>query len=138
MKKIITVAALLAVCGCGTFERADPAARSARASYTFGPIQADNGSTVYINLGDGAMAAADGDGTISQPITTTTSNPTTFQTPAAMDPISLGIQAIAGLAGKGIDAYANVKAKAAAPKTEAKADCENCGDEPACPDCGDK
>ena len=106
MKYVILLTAVAALAGCGTFERADPAARSARASYTFGNIQVDNGSTLTINLGDGALAAADGDGGISQPTTTTTSVPTTFSVPAAMDPVSAGIQAVTTLASKGIDAYA--------------------------------
>ena len=119
MKQILILAALAALDGCGTFERADPSARSARASYTFGNIQADHGSTVNVTIGDGAMAAADGDGAVSQPTTTTTSVPTTFQTPAALDPVSMGISAIATLAGKGIDAYtATQQATAATAKPE--------------------
>ena len=120
MKKLILVVALAALGGCGTLERDDPSARSARSSYTFGNIQADNGSTVTITLGDGALAAADGDGAITQPSTTTTSVPTMFQTPAALDPVSMGISAIATLAGKGIDAYA---AKQQATAAMAKPDC---------------
>lgn len=129
-KMLVVVAALIAVAGCGTFERADPSARSARSSYTFGNIQADNGSTVKITLGDGAMAAADGDGAVSQPTTTTTSVPTSFQT-GGLDPVSLGISAIANLAGKGIDAYAaRQKAQAA---NDANCPNGNCSEAADCP-----
>lgn len=110
LKRGLALLALAVVAGCGTLERADPAARSARAQYTFGAISATGGSTIRISLGDGAMAAADGDGGISQPTTTTTSVPTSFSVPTAMDPVSLaiqqGINAVTTLAGKGIDAYA--------------------------------
>lgn len=123
MKKLIVIAAAAALSGCGTLERVDPAARSARASYTFGNIQADNGSTVKITLGDGAMAAADGDGAVSQPTTTTTSVPTTWQT-GGLDPVTCGISAIANLASKGIDAYAANPKAAATPKV---ADCPDGG-----------
>lgn len=138
MKKLMLVVALAALSGCGTFERADPSARSARAAYTFGNIQADNGSTVNVTIGDGAMAAADGDGSVSQPTTTTTSVPTTFQTPVAMDPVSMGISAIATLAGKGIDAYTarqNATAATGAAAT-AKPECTGgaCTPSAQCPD----
>ena len=137
MRKVIILTAIVTLAGCGTFERADPSARSAKADYVFGNIQLDNGSSLTINLGDGAMAAADGEGAITQPTTTTTSVPTTFQTPAAIDPVTAGIQAVTSLASKGIDVYAARQQQAASAKPQ---DCTDgqCG-EPMynCPTCGE-
>lgn len=135
MKYVILLTTGATLAGCGTLERADPAARSARAQYTFGAISATGGSTIRINLGDGALAAADGDGGISQPTTTTTSVPTTFSVPAAMDPVSAGIQAVTTLASKGIDSYTKTHmVQQSAPSTPS-AGCQNgqCGETPGCP-----
>lgn len=135
LKRGLALLALAVVAGCGTFERADPAARSARAQYTFGNIQVDNGSSLTINLGDGALAAADGDGGISQPTTTTTSVPTTFSVPAAMDPVSAGIQAVTTLASKGIDAYAQTHGAQQSAPSVPSAGCQGgqCSETPNCP-----
>lgn len=135
MKYVILLTTVATLAGCGTFERADPAARSARASYTFGNIQVDNGSTLTINLGDGAMAAADGDGGISQPTTTTTSVPTTFSVPAAMDPVSAGIQAVTTLASKGIDSYTQTHRMQQSAPSAPSAGCQGgqCSETPGCP-----
>ena len=139
MKYVILLTTVATLAGCGTFERADPAARSARAQYTFGAISATGGSTIRINLGDGALAAADGDGGISQPTTTTTSVPTSFSLPAAMDPVSLaiqqGINAVTTLAGKGIDAYAQTHSTQQSAPNAASTGGQNGqgGEPPSCP-----
>lgn len=135
LKRGFALLALAVVAGCGTFERADPAARSARAQYTFGAISATGGSTIRINLGDGAMAAADGDGGISQPTTTTTSVPTSFSVPTAMDPVSAGIQAVTTLASKGIDSYTQTHRTQQSAPSAPPAGCQGgqCGETPGCP-----
>lgn len=139
LKRGLALLALAVVAGCGTFERADPAARSARAQYTFGAISATGGSTIRIDLGDGALAAADGDGGISQPTTTTTSVPTSFSVPTAIDPVSLaiqqGINAVTTLAGKGIDAYAQTHGAQQSAPSAPSAGCQGgqCGETPNCP-----
>ena len=56
--------------GCA-LERADPAARSNRATYTIG-VGAEGGSTATAYISDGLMATADGEGAITQPATLTT------------------------------------------------------------------
>ena len=135
LKRGLALLALAVVAGCGTFERADPAARSARAQYTFGAISATGGSTIRISLGDGALAAADGDGGISQPTTTTTSVPTTFSVPAAMDPVSLAIQQGGRIIEKGLTVWGS------RPATQgAAAPCTDCAEpqQTSCPECGIK
>lgn len=133
LKTLFAMLAAMALAGCGTFERADPAARSARATYgAISVVVSGSNSTCNLRIGDGAMAAADGNGDVSQPTTTTTTVSPQFETMPYGDPISIGIQAIAGLAGKGIDAYAaRVKQNASGAKqTGESADCAdgNCGD----------
>lgn len=131
MKKLICIAALAALTGCA-FDRADPSARSARTTYGAITVTVSGGSNCTVTLGDGAMAAADGDGTVSQPTTMTTSQSPTFQTPAGLDPVSVGINAIATIASKGIDAYTATKvskSNAAAGKDDCPGgNCSECTD----------
>ncbi len=103
--KIATIAAALALAICGggcALERADPAARSNRATYTITVSRCDN-STVTAYVTDGIMATADGEGAITQPSTQTTRQDPEF---AGADPVTAGINAADHLGGKAIDAYA--------------------------------
>ena len=134
MKKFLiacAVAALLS--GCGSIDRADPSARSARATYGAITITVTDSSTCNFTLGDGALAAADGNGGISQPSTMTTTVSPQFTTPAGFDPVSMGINGIVTLAGNGIDLY-GVKLQADAAKQNQQQNQNG-----ACPDgnCGD-
>lgn len=130
--KYALLLALAALAGCGT---TDPAARSARAQYTFGDIHADNGSKITINLGDGAMAAADGDGSISQPTTRTTSVPITFSVPSTVTPWAAGIEAVTTLATRGMDTYAQTHGTQQNASNAPSTGCENgqCGEAATCP-----
>jgi hypothetical protein len=129
------------VAGCAfDLPTADPAARSARAAYGDLTINASEGSTVNITLGDGALAAADGDGEVSQPTTMTTTQSPSFsmQFPAGMDPLSAGINGIVSLTSKGMDVYAAKAAReaaivnAAGAAGAAKPECtgSSCSDKP--------
>jgi len=133
----VAVVASVVLAGCA-LDRADPAARSARATYGPITITVYDNSKVSFKIGDGALAAADGNGEISQPTTMTTTQSPQFTTPAGLDPVTAGIQAISYIAGKSIDAYA--WKQSGKPSTQqggcAGGDCE---DSPSCPDgsCGD-
>lgn len=97
--------------GCA-LERADPAARSNRATYTISVV-AEGGSTATAYISDGLMATADGEGAITQPATLTTEQSPDVTVPG--DAVSAGIQAIGHVTGKAIDAYA---AKASGEKAK--------------------
>ena len=131
----LVLAASFLLGGC-SLERADPAARSNRATYTISVV-AREGSTATAYITDGLMATADGEGAITQPSTLTTEQSPDITVPG--DAVSAGIQAVGHVAGKIIDAKA-AKADAAAPAAKATAACPdgNCS-EPACPDgnCGE-
>ena len=108
MSKAYLLAALALACALGggcSLERADPAARSNRATYTITVSRCDN-STVTAYVTDGLMATADGEGAITQPSTQTTRQDPEF---AGADPVTAGINAAAHLGGKAIDAYAGAK-----------------------------
>lgn len=127
---VFAVAMLFAGCA---MERADPAARSNRATYTIS-IVAKDGSTATAYIADGLMATADGEGAVSQPSTLTTEQSPDITVPG--DAVSAGIQAVGHVVGKGIDAYA-------ASKQNATGDCKtgdcktgNCTDGN-CTDCTD-
>jgi hypothetical protein len=92
--------------GCA-MERADPAARSNRATYTIS-IVAKDGSTATAYIADGLMATADGEGAVSQPSTLTTEQSPDITVPG--DAVSAGIQAVGHVTGKAIDAYSASKA----------------------------
>ena len=108
--QILLLAALLVACcvagGC-SLERADPAARSNRATYTISVV-AHEGSNVNAYVADGLMATADGEGAITQPSTLTTEQSPDITVPG--DAVSAGIQAVGHVAGKAIDAHAAAKA----------------------------
>jgi len=121
----LVLAASFLLGGCA-LERADPAARSNRATYTISVV-AREGSTATAYITDGLMATADGEGAITQPSTLTTEQSPDITVPG--DAVSAGIQAVGHVAGKIIDAKAGKQA------TQAAAACPdgNCS-EPACPD----
>ena len=128
----IVFAAAMLFAGCA-MERADPAARSNRATYTIS-IVAKDGSTATAYIADGLMATADGEGAVTQPSTLTTEQSPDITVPG--DAVSAGIQAVGHVVGKGIDAYA-------ASKQNATGDCKtgdcktgNCTDGN-CTDCTD-
>lgn len=102
--QIMLLAALLVACcvagGCA-LERADPAARSNRATYTISVVSRE-GSTATAYITDGLMATADGEGAITQPSTLTTEQSPDITVPG--DAVSAGIQVAGKLAGKLIDA----------------------------------
>ena len=115
MSKAYLLAALALACALGggcSFERADPAARSNRATYTITVSRCDN-STVTAYVRDGLMATADGEGAITQPSTQTTRQDPEF---AGADPVTAGINAAAHLGGKAIDAYAGKSSDAKSAK----------------------
>ena len=105
----VLFAAAMLFAGCA-MERADPAARSNRATYTIS-IVAKDGSTATAYIADGLMATADGEGAVSQPSTLTTEQSPDITVPG--DAVSAGIQAIGHVTGKAIDAYSASKAKQA-------------------------
>ena len=107
---VLLLAACCIVGGC-SLERADPAARSNRATYTISVV-AREGSTAYATISDGLMATADGEGAITQPSTLTTEQSPDITVPG--DAVSAGIQVAGKLAGKLIDAKAG---KASQPAT---------------------
>lgn len=98
----LVLAASFLLGGCA-LERADPAARSNRATYTISVV-AREGSTAYATISDGLMATADGEGAITQPSTLTTEQSPDITVPG--DAVSAGIQAVGHVAGKIIDAKA--------------------------------
>ena len=106
----LVLAASFLLGGCA-LERADPAARSNRATYTISVV-AREGSTAYATISDGLMATADGEGAITQPSTLTTEQSPDITVPG--DAVSAGIQAVGHVAGKIIDAKAG---KASQPAT---------------------
>ena len=133
MQKLIIALPLVAVfCGCA-LDRADPAARSARATYgAISIVCSGENSKCTLTIGDGALAAADGNGEVSQPTTMTTTQSPSFALPAGCDPITAGINAISYIAGEGIKAYAGKKNTASqtngqATNTETCPD-GNCGE----------
>ena len=98
--------ALFTICYClagCALARADPAARSNRATYTISVV-AEGGSTATAYISDGLMATADGEGAITQPATLTTEQSPDVTVPG--DAVTAGIQAIGHVTGKAIDAYA--------------------------------
>lgn len=108
---LFSVAAALSIalffCGGCALERADPAARSNRAIYTITVTAHGDSSTASAYITDGLMATADGEGAITQPTTqTTTQNP---EFSGGLDPVTAGINAVAGVAREGIKAYATGK-----------------------------
>ena len=109
---VLAVGCLLGGC---SLERADPAARSNRATYTISVV-AHEGSNVNAYVGDGLMATADGEGAITQPSTLTTEQSPDITVPG--DAVSAGIQAVGHVAGKIIDAKAG---KASQPATASQA-----------------
>ena len=135
-KYLALVAIAVAASGCA-LERADPSARSSRTTY--GPITvvaSGEGAKASLIMGDGATTAADGEGTISQPSTqTTTQNPDLSGAAGGLSPIGAGIAAATQLGGKIVDATKEVKIakentkvkKAEAEKAKAEAQ-NNCPD----------
>ena len=112
---VLLLAACCIVGGC-SLERADPAARSNRATYTISVV-AHAGSTAYATICDGLMATADGEGAITQPSTLTTEQSPDITVPG--DAVSAGIQAVGHVAGKIIDAKAGKQATQAAQASQA-------------------
>ena len=109
--------ALFTICYClagCALERADPAARSNRATYTISVV-AEGGSTATAYISDGLMATADGEGAITQPATLTTEQSPDVTVPG--DAVTAGIQAIGHVTGKAIDAYS---AKASGEKAKSQ------------------
>ena len=102
----LVLAASFLLGGC-SLERADPAARSNRATYTISVV-AREGSTATAYITDGLMATADGEGAITQPSTLTTEQSPDITVPG--DAVSAGIQAVGHVAGKIIDAKAGKQA----------------------------
>ena len=116
--------------GCA-LERADPAARSNRATYTISVV-AEGGSTATAYISDGLMATADGEGAITQPATLTTEQSPDVTVPG--DAVTAGIQAIGHVTGKAIDAYA-AKASGEKAKSQLGSDSvKGASDAGACPD----
>ena len=111
----LVLAASFLLGGC-SLERADPAARSNRATYTISVV-AHEGSTAYATISDGLMATADGEGAITQPSTLTTTQSPEITVPG--DAVSAGIQAVDHVAGKIIDAKAGKQATQAAQASQA-------------------
>lgn len=136
MRKILVLAAAAALAGCGSLDRADPSARSARTTYGAITVTATDNSTCTVTLGDGALAAADGDGGISQPSTMTTTQNPSLTMPG--DLVTAGISGITSLVGKGIDAYA-ARGTSAAKTSTVTAECPdgNCTIECANGECQD-
>ena len=140
--------------GCA-MERADPAARSARATYGAITLVASGaGAKASLTIGDGAFTAADGEGNVTQPSTqTATQNPDLSGAAGGLSPIGAGIAAATQIGGKLIDATKEVKAakanaeakKADAAKAQAEAEadaakaananCPDCEFVEDCPDC---
>lgn len=89
--------------GCA-FERAEPAAKSARTTYGAISIvvSGDNSYCTY-TMGDGAMTAADGDGATAQ--TTKQASTQNPEFSGATDPVSAAIQTGGKVAVAGIGAY---------------------------------
>ena len=115
LMRVMFLVALFAICYClagCALERADPAARSNRATYTISVV-AEGGSTATAYITDGLMATADGEGAITQPATLTTEQSPDVTVPG--DAVTAGIQAIGHVTGKAIDAYT---AKASGEKVE--------------------
>ena len=110
---VLAVGCLLGGC---SLERADPAARSNRATYTISVI-AREGSTATAYITDGLMATADGEGAITQPSTLTTEQSPDITVPG--DAVSAGIQAVGHVAGKIIDAKAGKQASQPASASQA-------------------
>lgn len=116
--------------GCA-LERADPAARSNRATYTISVV-AEGGSTATAYISDGLMATADGEGAITQPATLTTEQSPDVTVPG--DAVTAGIQAIGHVTGKAIDAYA-AKASGETAKSQLGSDSvKGASDAGECPD----
>lgn len=131
---VASLVALLAfVSGCA-LERADPAARSNRATYTISVV-AREGSTATAYITDGLMASADGAGAVKQPSTLTTTQSPELTVPG--DAVSAGIQAASHLVGKGIDAYTASKQASAAQASAAAKCAKGACTDGSCVDCKD-
>lgn len=136
LKGAAVIAMLLALCGCA-LERADPAARSNRTTYgAISVVVSGANSYCTLTIGDGTIASADGEGSITQPSTQTTEQSPDVTVPG--DVVSAGIQAVGHVAGKAIDAYSAKKAAEGKDCKDCAAgkDCKNCttGE---CTDCAD-
>ena len=93
--------------GCGSLERGESAAKAARATYgAISLVASGDNSTCTLSMGDGALAAADGDGATEQKQSLATRQDPEF---AGGDPVTAGINAAAHLGGKAIDAYVGAK-----------------------------
>ena len=132
---LLIVAGLIAGCA---LERADPAARSNRATYTISVV-AEGGSTATAYISDGLMATADGEGAITQPARQSAEQSPEVTVPG--DAVTAGIQAVGHVVGKGIDAVAasqaaKTQSDANPTPTDANAECADCKDPAAdCKDC---
>jgi len=114
MAAVLTAAYLLSGCA---MERADPDARSNRATYTISVV-AREGSSATAYIQDGLMATADGEGAITQPSTLTTEQSPDITVPG--DALTAGIQTVGSLAGRAIDAHA--------ARSQAAAGCDGCSE----------
>ena len=133
----LVILCICALTGCA-LERADPAAKSARATYgAVSIVVSGDNSTATISLGDGAFTAADGDGDVKQDSTLTTRQDADMSGPvAAANPITAGINAVANVATAGINAYVqthNKKDMSASGNSVKVPATGTSGDD--CPDC---
>ena len=140
--------------GCA-MERADPAARSARATYGAITLVASGaGAKASLTIGDGAFTGGEAYEALNNASTqTTTQNPDLSGAAGGLSPIGAGIAAATQIGGKLIDATKEVKAakanaeakKADAAKAQAEAEadaakaananCPDCEFVEDCPDC---
>lgn len=141
MKNLITCTILLALAGClSPFERADPASKSARATYgAISVVASGDNSTATLTLGDGAFTAADGDGDTSSSATLTTRTDAKFDITMPASAFGYLVGAAYHLGMRGIDALAgtgssqSTAASASAKSVNASCPDGSCSIDPSCP-----